>query len=165
MADTLESVVADVSSHRQEVISKLVAYSARDMLLFWGEDKDLILRQTKIWQPILDWASEKIKADVQTTKSMELPKQSEKSGSKMRVFLESLSDKELACFYIVSSKLSSFLLATAFIRKAFDVETIMHAAFLEEEFQEEVWGAKDDVRANFDAVKKELEEINLFLRK
>ena len=165
MMEKLETVVADVSSNRSEVIEKLITFSGLDMLLFWGEDKDLILREKKLWQPILEWASGDLKTDIKTSKSFDAPRQSGDTGKGLARFLAGLTDKELACFYLVSMKLKSFLLAAAFIREAFSIEKIMHAAFLEEEFQEEVWGKKDDVRSNFEAVKKELEEIKAFLER
>ena len=46
MRNYLEEAQREIAKNRGEVIDRLVRYSLTDMLLFWGQEKDLIERQT-----------------------------------------------------------------------------------------------------------------------
>ena len=56
MSIQLEQATADIKMYRTEIIDKLMKYTATDMLLFWGTDRELIAEQQKYWEPLLKWA-------------------------------------------------------------------------------------------------------------
>ena len=112
MLGDLEKAREEIAKNRAEVIERLVQFSMTDLLLFWGQEKDLMERQTKIWGPILAWAEEKMKAKFVTTQGLDVPQENQTSGYRLKVFLESLSDKELTAFYAAALQMRSVLLAT-----------------------------------------------------
>ena len=95
----LNDALIDVKENRNEIIEKLVDFANTDLLLFWGQNKDLMERQKQTWGPILSWASEAIKTKFSTTTSLNVPNQEDKTDEKLRLFLQSLSDKELVAFF------------------------------------------------------------------
>ena len=94
----LNQAAADIAADREEIIERLVQFSATDMLLFWGNEKALIERQSKVWQPIIKWVNDNMESHFKATQSLDV-KENEEDGAKVREFLHSLSDKELAAFY------------------------------------------------------------------
>lgn len=164
MKTNLKAAVADVAQNRDVIIDKLVEFSGTDMLMFWGENKDLIERQRKVWQPILDWAQETLEMEFKTTQGIEVPVQDEKTGMRMRQFLESLSNKELLAFFKAALDMRSVLLAAALVKGRLSAEQAFEAAFIEELWQSENWGVVEEAQQRRDELRDELEEIEKFLK-
>ena len=165
MSVKLEQAAAEIKKYRSEIIDKLMKYAATDMLLFWGTDKDLILRQEKVWGPLLQWASKEFGEKFEKTHGLEVSEENQKSGYRLKAFLDCLSDKELAAYYLAALNMRSVLLAAALIKGRINAEQAYKAAYLEQLFQEEVWGEDLESKAKLAERKKELEDIENFLEK
>lgn len=163
MLGDLEKAREEIAKNRAEVIERLVQFSMTDLLLFWGQEKDLMERQTKIWGPILAWAEEKMKAKFATTQSLDVPQENQASGYRLKVFLENLSDKELTAFYAAALQMRSVLLAAALVRGRINAEEAFQAAFLDELWQAENWGSDEEAEKRRQTIKSELIEIERFL--
>lgn len=164
MKENLIAALQDVAENRETIIDKLVEFSVTDMLLFWGENKDLMERQQKLWMPILEWAQEAIELRLKTTRALDVPEQEEKTGYRMRLFLESLSDKELLAFFKAALDMRSVLLAAALVKGRLSAEEAFNAAFIEELWQSENWGVVEEAQKNRDELKQELIDIEKFLK-
>ncbi len=164
MLGDLEKAREEIAKNRAEVIERLVQFSMTDLLLFWGQEKDLMERQAKIWGPILAWAEEKMKAKFATTQSLDVPQENQASGYRLKVFLENLSDKELTAFYAAALQMRSVLLAAALVRGRINAEEAFQAAFLDELWQAENWGSDEEAEKRRQTIKSEIEEIERFLQ-
>ncbi len=164
MSAYLEKAVKEIAEHRQEIIDKLVSFSITDMMLFWGTEKSLIEKQKDVWKPLLEWASDEMSAEFKPTHSLDVCGDDKTSGSRMRFFISSLSDKELAAFYAAASLTKSVLLASAFVKKKINAEQAFKAAFLEEQWQQDTWGSVDEALDKQEEAKKILKELELFLQ-
>lgn len=164
MTADLKAALADIAANREEIIDKLVQFSQTDMLLFWGENKDLMERQKLLWGPILQWASDSMELKLKTTSSLDVPEQEKKTGYKMRLFLKSLSDKELLAFFKAALDMRSVLLAAALVKGRLTAEDAFHAAFIEELWQSENWGVVEEAEQKRNELKQELIEIEKFLK-
>ena len=164
MLGDLEKAREEIAKNRAEVIERLVQFSMTDLLLFWGQEKDLMERQAKIWGPILAWAEEKMKAKFATTQSLDVPQENQASGYRLKVFLENLSDKELTAFYAAALQMRSVLLAAALVRGKINAEEAFQAAFLDELWQAENWGSDEEAEKRRQTIKSEIEEIERFLQ-
>ena len=163
MLGDLEKAREEIAKNRAEVIERLVQFSMTDLLLFWGQEKDLMERQAKIWGPILAWAEEKMKAKFATTQSLDVPQENQASGYRLKVFLENLSDKELTAFYAAALQMRSVLLAAALVRGKINAEEAFQAAFLDELWQAENWGSDEEAEKRRQTIKSEIIEIERFL--
>lgn len=163
MLGDLEKAREEIAKNRAEVIDRLVQFSMTDLLLFWGQEKDLMERQTKIWGPILAWAEERMQAKFVTTQGLDVPQENQTSGYRLKVFLESLSDKELTAFYAAALQMRSVLLAAALVRGKINAEEAFQAAFLDELWQAENWGSDDEAEKRRQTIKSEIIEIERFL--
>lgn len=164
MKTDLKAALADVAQNREAIIDKLVEFSGTDMLLFWGENKDLIERQKLVWQPILDWVQDTMSLELKTTQGIDVPQQDEKSGALVHQFLESLTDKELFAFFKAALDMRSVLLAAALVKGRLSAEQAFEAAFIEELWQSENWGVVEEAQERRDELKDELKEIEKFLK-
>lgn len=164
MQTDLKAALKDVSQNREAVIDKLVEFSGTDMLLFWGENKDLIERQQQLWQPILDWAQQTMDMELKTTQGIDVPEQDEETGTRMRAFLNSLSDRELLAFFKAALDMRSVLLAAALVKGRLTAEQAFEAAFVEELWQSENWGVVEEAQQRREELKAELIEIENFLK-
>lgn len=163
MSDYLNKAAAEIGKSRKEVIDRLVVFSQTDMLLFWGHEKDLIERQEKVWGPILQWANNEINVEFVKTQGLDVP-ENKASGEKLRDYLNSFSDKELAAFYVAALNMKSVLLAIALVKKRLSADEAFNAAFLDELWQAESWGVEKEAEKRRVELKKELHEVEDFLK-
>lgn len=67
-------------------------------------------------EPDLNWANREINAKYITTRDLNVPEQDPYSLSNLKNFMENLSDKELAAFYLAAVNTKSELLAAALVK-------------------------------------------------
>ena len=161
----LEKTAKEIGKNREEVINRLVRFALTDMLLFWGQNKDLVEKQEKIWGPLLEWASYELNAKFIKTQGLDVPEQEKTSGHRLKLFLESLSDKELAAFYVAALNMKSVLLAAALVKGRIHAQEAFEAAYLEELWQAENWGVEAEAEKRRGEIRQELVEIEEFLKK
>lgn len=164
MTVDIKAALADMAANREQIIDKLVEFSQTDMLLFWGENRELMEREQELWGPILQWANDSMELKLKTTTGLDVPEQEEKNGYKMRLFLESLSDKELLAFFKAALDMRSVLLAAALVKGRLSAEEAFNAAFIEELWQSENWGVVEEAEKKRDELKQELIDIEKFLK-
>lgn len=160
----LEKTAKEIGKDREEVIDRLVHFSLTDMMLFWGQNEDLVKRQEKIWGPLLEWANEEINTKFIRTQSLDVPEQEKTSGYRLKAFLEKLSDRELAAFYVAALNMKSVLLAAALVKGRINAKQAFEAAYLEELWQAENWGVEEEAEKRRAEVRQELVEIEKFLK-
>lgn len=164
MSSQLEQAEADIKKYRPEIIDKLMKYTATDMLLFWGTDRELIAEQEKHWQPLLKWAEKEFNGEFKKTHGLDVSEENQNSGNRLKSFLDSLSDRELAAYYLAALNMRSVLLAAALVKKKITAEQAYQAAYLEQLFQEKKWGKDEEADAKLAERKKELYEVENFLK-
>lgn len=164
MNQKLQKAEKEIAEYREEIIEKLVQYSLTDMLLFWGQEEDLIDRQEKLWGPLLQWASDAFNARFVKTQGLDVLEENKESGYRLKIFMESLSNKELAAFYLAALNMRSVLLAAALVKGHINADEAFRAAFVEELWQSENWGTDEETQKKRDEMKEELKDIELFLK-
>lgn len=162
--EKLKQAVGEIRNCRQDVIDRLVQFAPTDSLLFWGNNDELIKKQEQLWNPILNWANREINAKYITTRYLNVPEQDPYSLSNLKNFMENLSDKELAAFYLAAVNTKSELLAAALVKGHITAEQAFDAANLEELWQSEHWGRESTSEQRRQDLKRELHDIEQFLR-
>lgn len=165
MTEKLARLELDVNENREEIINKMVQFSLTDVLLFWGKSKDLMAAQEKEWKPLLLWAEQELNTKLMSTHDLDVPEQNKQSGYRLKILLESLSNKELAAFYVAALNTRSPLLALALVKGRISAEEAFSASFLEELWQAKQWGNDEDAEQRRKDMKKELLEVEKFLKK
>lgn len=162
--EKLKQATQEISQYRQDIVKRLMQYAGTDLLLFWGTNKDVVDRQEKIWQPLLEWAKEEFHTKFVKTHQLDVPVQDKQTGIRLKLFLESLSDKELAAYYLAALNMRSVLLAAALVKGRINAREAFEAAYLEDLYQAEVWGSDHEAEAKRQERLQELCDIEKFLR-
>ncbi len=160
----LTQAIDEIQNHKEDIIDKLLQFAPTDSLLFWGNNESLVKKQEQLWTPILSWANKEINVKYVTTNDLKVPEQEQYSLNNLKKFMENLSDKELAGFYLASINMRSELLAAALVKGYINAEQAFNAANIEELWQAEHWGKEDVSEERRQDLKQELEEIERFLR-
>ncbi len=162
MKNELEKAMNEIGKYRKDIESKILEFAKTDLLFFWGEKKELFEKQKKEWKPILDWMEERINKRIETTTSLNVP-DNEFLQHPLKVIVEEMSDKELACFYAAALNMKSVLLALALIRGRIDAEEAGKLSYLEELWQNEIWGKETEAEKRREERCEELKVIERFL--
>ena len=80
------------------------------------------------------------------------------------IFVE-MSDKELACYYAASLNMKSVLLALALVKGRIDANEAGRLSYLEELWQNEMWGTDDDAEKIRLERCAELKKIESYLKR
>ena len=161
--EKLKQAVGEIQERREDVIDRLLQFAPTDSLLFWGNNAGLAEKQERLWTPILSWANKEFHTRYATTDGLDVPEQEDGSFSQLRSFMENLSDKELAAFYLASVNMKSELLAAALVKGHISAEQAFDAANLEELWQTEHWGKESVSEERRQSLKRELHDIEQFL--
>ena len=164
MSIDLKKSVTEISKDRATIIDKLVKFSLTDMLLFWGANEDLAKRQKQLWLPILTWAKDDLQTKFNTTTEIDVPTQDSHSGEKLKMFLETLTDKQLTGFYYAALNTRSVLLAAALVKGKINAKQAFEASCLEELWQAEKWGNDEAADCRRKSLLKELQDIEKFVK-
>ena len=135
-----KKIEEDIRQHREELIDRLVIFSLNDVLLFWSSDEKLKQEQEKKWAPIIHWVDETVNARFKTTSGLETPSVNAETALELKKYINGMSDKELAAFYVAALNMRSVLLALALIKGRINAKQAFELSELEELYQIQKWG-------------------------
>lgn len=164
MTTKLEKSVTEIAKDRETVINRLIDFSRTDMLLFWSGNQELSEIQQKLWMPVLLWAKEKFDTKFKTTQTLDVPEQENEVETKLKNFMQALSDKELTGFYYAALNMRSVLLAAALIKGQITADQAFEASCIEELWQAKHWGKEETADCRRQGLLKELQEIEAFVK-
>lgn len=134
-----------VRQQKNEVADMIAAYGDSDLICYRAtEPKELVERQAKAWDPMLDWAESVLSAPLQPVSGvMHSPQPSDA--------LCSLKDKvhaqcafKLTALHDLVSLSGSLIIGLAAIENQTDPETLWGLSRVDETWQEELWGKDDE---------------------
>jgi chaperone required for assembly of F1-ATPase len=123
----------------------LSEYGASDLLCYRAEAPEpLVERQTREWQPWLDWAMRNYDARLRVTSGVMPVKQDPLALQALRRALLGMDPWVLAGLGIAVPALGSLVLGLAVASGELDAEAAYELATLDERSQEELWGADEE---------------------
>lgn len=135
-----------VAAHRAAIIDELLRYAASDLLCYRAEEPaDLVQRQQRVWQPLLDWAAERHGVVLCVTGGIMPVAQPEAALAALRRAMAPLDDWRLTALQAMTAATGSLLLGLALLDGRLDADHGFAAAQLDELYQAELWG--DDLEA------------------
>ncbi len=163
MKNILNKAVHEIVNYREDIEIKLLEFAKTDLLFFWSEKNDLYLRQKKEWQPILDWVEDTLLVKINTTSKLDVPNNEELQNSLKGLFVK-MTEKELACYYAAALNMKSVLLALALVKGKIDAKEAGKLSYLEELWQNEMWGNDEEAIKRRKERCDELVEIESYLK-
>ena len=148
-----------VGNQRDRVIEDTAKYAASDMLCYRAaEPATLVERQSRLWQPLLDWAAGHYGARLAVVDGLSFAEQPADALRALRGAVAAHGDFGLSALYNLTHIAGSLVLALAVSEGRLSAGDAFSAAQLDELYQVERWGADpiatrrhEGIRADIDA--------------
>ena len=142
------SAIDKVATQLPEVVEIVAAYGGTDLLCYRATGPEpLIRRQSEGWDPLLDWAADRLGARlVHTAGVMHIP-QDPAAIAALAGRVAALTPFQLAAFHDLVALSGSLVLAFAVVEGRLDPETAWNLSRLDEEWQIEQWGEDEEASA------------------
>jgi len=147
-----------VATDRDRIIGEIVDFGGSDLVCYRAATPpDLVERQARIWQPVLDWARETFQGEFQATEGILHVAQPEASLAALRDFLATKSPWALAALHNLTTLTGSALLSAMACEKGILPAEAWLAAHVDEDYQIEQWGWDEEARHRRDYRKREFD--------
>jgi chaperone required for assembly of F1-ATPase len=148
---------------RREMEESLIDYGASDLLCYFAQSpQDLVARQKKHWQPLIDWMKSEFGITLETVAGIQYHHQPPESLNKIAVLIEKLDAAAFTVTQAAGAVTGSVIIALALTRGRINADAAYQAACVDEIFQLEKWGADELAQKRLDGIKKELEAVERF---
>jgi chaperone required for assembly of F1-ATPase len=146
-------------------IDAIARYAESDMLCYRAETPpELVERQTREWQPWIDWAGRRYDASLRVSTGVAYVKQHRGAVAALRTAVGSLDVPALAALGIAVPALGSVILGLALAEGEMDATAAYALSALDELFQAEAWGEDAEATARRQAIAADIALAERFLR-
>ena len=158
------TVTDRVTPQRQTLTDELAGYIHDDVLRYRsGDDLDLAARQTEIWDPWLNWAQDHCGLTLPATAGLMPVTADPASAQALTDRLHPLSDAVFGCLYRAATLSGSVVLGLAFQSGDLSAEDLFETAFLDELYQNSLWGADEEAVSRQSVIRSELKDVERFM--
>ena len=158
------TVTDRVTPQRKALVDELAGYIHDDVLRYRsGEDLDLASRQTEIWDPWLTWAEQACGLRLLTTAGLMPVYADDTTEHIVRNSLQPLADAQFGCLYRVATLSGSVVLGLAFQGRHLGADEVFETAFLDELYQNSLWGTDEEAADRQVAIRSELKNVERFM--
>lgn len=153
-----------VAPNRAPVIREIANYAATDLVCYRAsEPAELVARQDATWQPLLDWAHERLAARLIATRSITPVTQAPEALAAIMRAIERQGAMELAALHLATAACGSVVLGLALLNERLDPDAAFEAAQLDESYQMERWGEDSEQTARRASLKEDIHLAARFL--
>ncbi len=164
MAKLQNTALDRVEIRRGDLIGELVKYADTDLLCYRADyPQDLARRQEDLWQPLLDWVSERHGVTLKVTTGILHMAQEAAQLARLEKYLQGLDSFRLAAFYNITTLCGSVSVALNVMGGNISADEAWGAAQLDENYQIDAWGNDDEAKIRQDNMKAELDAATRFL--
>ncbi|OYX90082.1 MAG: ATPase, partial [Caulobacter sp. 35-67-4] len=136
-----------IAETRAAVAAEVAAYAGSDLLCYRAEHPTpLVERQTREWQPVLDWAGRTLGVSFAPVTGIIHTPQPPQTLIAVEALALSLDDFSLAGVAYAAGLLGSTVLALALRAGEMSGQQALDLSRLEETFQADIWGQDDEAR-------------------
>ena len=158
------TVTDRVTPQRQALADELTVYIHDDVLRYRsGDDLDLAARQTEMWDPWLSWAEQACGLRLPTIAGLMPVSADDAAEHIVRNRLQPLADAQFGCLYRVATLSGSVVLGLAFQERQLGADDVFETAFLDELYQNSLWGTDEEAADRQAAIRSELKDVERFM--
>jgi chaperone required for assembly of F1-ATPase len=158
------TVIDRVTMQRQALSDELASYLRDDVLRYRSaDDVDLAARQTNRWNPWLDWAACDCGLVMDITAGLMPLSADADMEKKLTDHFIPLTDWQFGCLYLAATLSGSVILGLAFQKGRITARDIFETAFLDELYQNSLWGADEEAKDRQSAIEAEFMDIERFM--
>jgi chaperone required for assembly of F1-ATPase len=152
-------------AERQAAIEELAAYADTDLVCYRAaEPFELVQRQHRTWQPMLDWLSHTYGVRLAVTTSLLPVAQPAAARARLRGAIEDLTDWPLVGMRMATAALGSLVLGLGLLHRRLDPDAALAAGILDELFEIERWGSDVEVERRHEVLRRDVAGAARFLR-
>ncbi len=149
---------------RAAAVGELIGYAGTDLLCYRASAPlDLIERQGRIWQPLLEWAASTYGARLSVTTSILPVEQPAAAIERVQAVVAALADWPLVGLHAATTALGSVVLGLALAERRIEAEQALAASLLDELFEIERWGRDAEAERRHAALRRDVEAAAVFL--
>jgi chaperone required for assembly of F1-ATPase len=149
---------------RAAVIEEVVGYAGTDLLCYRAAAPlDLVARQQRVWQPLLDWAAGVYGSRLSVTTTLLPLTQPAAAVAGLRRAVEGFGDWPLVGLHAATTALGSLILGLALAGGRIDAAQALDASLLDELFEIERWGREREAERRQQALQRDLAATARFL--
>lgn len=146
-----------VGPERPAILGQLIAYAGTDLLCYRTDHPaDLRARQEHDWQPLLDWAAERLAAPLVVTAGLLAVSQPAAAIEALAAHLDRQDLWSLTAIQAVTAATGSLLLALALAEGRIDAAAAWTLSALDETYQIEQWGEDAEATARRTALEADI---------
>ncbi len=158
------TAVDRVADDREGYIDQIAAYGGTDLVCYRAQTPaELVTRQSRVWQPLLDWARDTFGSELVVTDGLLPIDQPPESLAKLRAGVAEHDDFELAALGVATSASGSIVVALALSKGHLDADTAFDVGQLDESYQVELWGEEAEAQARRDVLRADIDCAAAFL--
>lgn len=132
-----------VVDKREDLLDVLLSFVLTDTLLFLPEGPVISSQDRKELRSSLALVNKRLHSFYVATTGLDVLPINKFQESRLKAYLQGVSDEKFAFIYLAAVEVRSVLLAILFVEGLLDTDKIFRLAFFEELCQQEKWG-KDD---------------------
>jgi chaperone required for assembly of F1-ATPase len=165
MMQLASTAIDRIGKVRVEIVEAVARYAETDLLCYRAEahQPDLQDRQTRVWQPLLDWAALRYDAQLAVSTGLMPVPQPKGACRALRAAVEALDDMRLAGLQNATAACGSLVVALALFEGRITAEEAYEASQLDETFQIEQWGEDAEATRRRAAIRQDIADTRRFL--
>ena len=126
---------------REAVVRQVAHYAGTDLVCYRATHPPaLVARQVAVWQPLIEWATERYDAPLMVTTGVIPTSQPAASLAAFTTVVARHDDFSLTALYTATAACGSLVIALALLEGRLDAREAFAASQLDESFQIETWG-------------------------
>jgi chaperone required for assembly of F1-ATPase len=126
---------------RDRVVDEIANYAGTDLVCYRADRPPaLAARQEAVWQPLIDWATQRYDAALAVTTGVVPASQSPAALRAFAAAVAAQDDLRLTALHTLAAACGSLVIAFALLEGRLDAEAAFAASQLDETFQIEAWG-------------------------
>jgi chaperone required for assembly of F1-ATPase len=164
LAKLANTAIDGVAPRREDAIEELVKFAGHDLLCYRAErPAELVARQAKAWDPLLDWAAERYGARLVASSGIASIQQPEGAIGALHRALGAFDPFALAALGVAASICGSLVLALAIAQRRLSAPQAFSLSQIDETYQAETWGVDSEAEARVWRLENELKTAARFL--
>jgi chaperone required for assembly of F1-ATPase len=142
---------------RAEVVAEIAKYATTDLLCYRAaEPPELVERQKRLWQPLLDWAELRLNAALVVTEGVTPVPQDPAALAAIEHAIAAHDAMLLMALQLATTACGSVILGLALLAGRLSADEAFAAAQLDESFQIEQWGEDPEQTQRRAALKEDI---------
>jgi chaperone required for assembly of F1-ATPase len=160
----VSTAIDRVAPQRDRIAADIAQYAATDLVCYRAESPmELVARQHKIWQPLVDWVRRQFDAPLEVTAGVMPKPQPDEALQRLRIAIDALGDLELTALQALTSASGSVVIGLAVHGGVIDADQAWAASQLDETFQIEKWGEDAEAAKRRQSLLTEIRNAARFL--